>query len=377
MRRTAVFISCITLGTGCPVEKWSLPGGVIDGGRDATGEVSGSGGRTGGPGTGGVPATGGRGGGLGTGGSGPQPCSNRVKLNWEIEKADLVFSVGRNSSMAAKFGDTTRMSAVQQTLRTLVMASQNAVNFGYQDFPSIGSCSNGGCCTNSSPVYPSPGAFGLIDQAMRTCDGLPSMNACVSQSDSRPVGDALRSTINPGPSRVFLPDNMRDRYLVLILDGAPVCDAEDPIQSCQTAQQQVSMLIRANINVYVVPVGDDAEMTACLRTIALQANNGTATVPFTYPARDPAQLMMSMGKIVAKAAAASCVINLLSVPGDPTRVELFIRNHKILPDPSGQNGWSFIPGSPGTIQVHGTSCEELQDVQRTSDIEVWNACAPP
>jgi hypothetical protein len=385
MRRSAVILALMTLGTNC-TERLLLPGAVADGGSDVMiqdrpgGDSNGKGGNLA---SGGGTGQGGRAG-TGTGGTTGRPfCDNRTQLGFFIgRRADLLLSVGRDAPMATSFGNGTRMSIVQQTLRALVMANQYAVNFAYQDFPSPEACSDGSaCCANSSPVYPNVATFTAIDQAMNRCySGAAPMRGCVSPSDSRPIANALHDAINPpqGFPPIFGPGDLTDRYLVLLVDGAPGCSSENSTQACQTALAQISQLRKAPnfINTYVVPIGDDAQGSDCVRSMALQSSApGTTSNPFIYPGGDTGQLTQSLNQIVAKAAAASCVITLLSVPPDTNRVELDIQNQKVPRDPNGPDGWSFISGSQGKIEVHGSWCQRLQNAQNQGDVEVWLECA--
>jgi hypothetical protein len=368
MRRAAVVSIWLGLQLGCTTTLF-VPA-AFDGGASSSG---GNGGISGGS-NGGKSGSTGSGGrtGSGTGGSGSGMC-NRMKLAWDIYKTELVFSVGRNYSMSTAFGNTTRMAAVQQSVRSLVQANQTIVSFGYQDFPSAASCTNGtACCANTDVVYPTLGtSFMSIDQALRMCDLAASMPGCVSQSNARPIGDALNDALNsPFPIFDFRVDDKRDHTMVLIVDGPPGCSSEDPVSSCDSAKFQVSKLNNAPVKTYVVKVGDDAESSNCLQQIA---QYGGAPV---YMGKDPGQLMQSLTQIVASAAQAACFITLTAPPSDPSRVSLEIRGQRIQPDNGTMNGWSYVGGSTDRIRVQGPPCTQLQDIEDDRDLVVWYGCPP-
>jgi hypothetical protein len=153
--------------------------------------------------------------------------------------------------------------------------------------------------------------------------------------------------------------SQRDRYVVLLVDGPPACAPENAVTSCNGALNQASQLNNADVDVIVVPVGQDAEQADCLQSLA---------VNFDYLARDPGQLTKSLSDIVKKAAAASCVIRLRETPPPGRKVELSIRNAGVVPM-NDQDGWTFAKGSQDlTIELHGSSCETFQRMGLKIDI---------
>ena len=277
--------------------------------------------------------------------------------------------------MAMPYGPpptTSRMSAVQQALDDLVMMNQTAINFGYEGFPK-GQCSGGStCCSNSVDWFsPVPEAFLTIDAKLHQCDNGPSMYGCVSQLESRPIGDALQMA----ESTVF--DNTNDgteRYLVLLVDGPAACMPDDT-GSCDDARTEIRQLAKLPTPVwtYVIPIGQDAEADGCLQNMAVQSGvPGTANSPFAYLARDPMQLNASLNQIGTKAAAPSCLINLQTPPPNPSNVSLYIQNQFVPPLAlNGQDGWNFVPPGFQTIQVHGTWCtDNIRKVVLQNDIRV-------
>jgi hypothetical protein len=353
MRRTAVNLACILFALGC-TERWVLPGVGADGGEGTGGKTAASGGRSGGQNSGGA---GGRG---GTGGR--TMCTDVDYLDFEPPKrADLLFIVGRNYSMSQPFGDVTRMSAVQQAVRNVVMANQSAVNFAYEEFPSP-NCVNA-CCASTEIVYPQLGNYASIDRATRRCEGpgLPA-DGCVSISNSRPVADALHNVLGPTMSGTGILDPLRrnDRYVVLLIDGPPACaPSESSVTSCNGALNQASVLNNADVDLIVVPIGQETETATCLQSLAIN---------FEYLARDPAMLMNSLSQIVKTAATASCVIRLREKPPAGRLLQVSIHDVGLVPM-NGQDGWDFAAGSDDlTIELHGSSCETFQRMGLKIDI---------
>jgi hypothetical protein len=227
------FAGAMASGGASCTKTWMLGGG-LDAGGAGGGAVLGGGGASG---SSGFFGQGGHGG-SGSGGHGCA-CTTTGRLHYDIPTSDMIFVVGRNASMSTKFGDNgTRMTAVQAAVHTVTTANQNAVNFGFQDFPSLNGCSNGSTCCPSADTaaYPSPLNAGAIDQAFRTCGPGPTVVGCVAQNDSRSVAQALSSA---GDAFVAPRDIPNDRYVVLITDGAPGCVTDDPQQACSSALKVV------------------------------------------------------------------------------------------------------------------------------------------
>lgn len=392
MRRIAVLLALTAALGGACNRPLLLPSDLLDGGTgtggsggattSSGGAPGGSGGRTG---LGGMSNGGGFGGGgkPGSGGNNGMPefCQSRQRVQREIQRAKVVFALGRNATMATPFGTAgaTRLSAAQQVIRDVVKANQRAVAFGYEDFPAApGACQNGSsCCTNTStfPAFPSLFNYGLIDSALMSCDVSSGPSGCVFQSTSRPLADVLRNVLSPPQGAPLLdPLDTADQRLVLIVDGSPGCSSEDAGVSCSNALKQLSQL-RARVRIHVIPIGVDvdAESTACLKSIALQGDSeGTTAQPFVYRAADPTQLTRSLYDIAADAANAACIIQLIQVPADSRRVSLEIQRQSVPRDQGSGNGWAFAPGSGSTIEVHGAWCDTLKNVTRDDEVTVWN-----
>ena len=400
MRRGAVVLAgVVAVGAAC-TEHLLLPAAYhADGGSDTPanlagtgGKVTGTGGRVAGTGgavgaagaggtsgagaaggtapaggTSGQDGRGGFGGGPKTGGGGRGVTCQVQKIMKSTQRAELLFSLGKNASMGTKFGDVggTRLSVVQQTLQALIEDNQYAVSFGYQEFPSAASCGmTDGCCVKPDPILPSPSNSQgrAIPQALSCMPGMPpfATAGCVSQLDTRPIGTALENAA----STIFNTTDFSDRYVVLIVDGDPNCVAE---QSCDKAISQLRTLGLNHVQTHVVAVGLPAavpmtQTAPCLANIALQANTNLvmATVPM--------ELEQGLASIVSEAASSSCLLRL--APADPNTISLFVQGQEVRRDtPNG--GWDFVPGGPlPKIQVKGVSCSLIQKAQ-DRDIEVF------
>jgi hypothetical protein len=357
-------VTSIALVPGC-TKQFLLPGPLAsDGGAELDTAIEPeTGGGAGMGGMGGLPASGGASGQGGHGGA-ARICHVR-HLGFSRPKASVLLSVGRNASMSMSFGFSggTRISEVQQKLHDGVMANQNAINFGYQEFPGTCSNNNSGCCSDSDTV--GPGSPQAVLQRLQ-CDVGPG-NSCVSQATSRPIADALRNARN-----LLGSDSFRERDLVLIVDGDPGCPFEAASDSCESAKNQLSSLNIDEKKTYVVAVGSEATAAPCLQMIASQ---GTTIPPAIYPAATPEQLRESLKTIFAKAAEPACVISLDSAPTDSSMISVQIQNQKIQ-----SSDWSFVTGTHDqTIEVRGTSCQMIQTLPQGPDlIDVWQdgPCPP-
>jgi len=305
-------------------------------------------------------------------------AGQQTKLQFEIQRAKVVFALGRNASMQTPFGagGGTRMTVAQDAIRAVVSQRHKAIFFGYEDFPAVaGTCANGtACCINVSPlspVFPSPSNFPSIDSALMSCDIPSGMGGCVFQSGSRPIAEALRNVLTPPQQRPPLldPSGDGDQRVILMVDGGPACSSEDSATSCTNALDQLSRLT-TRVRVHVIPIDRDAETAdSCLRAIALNSG-GTTAQPFAFHGADPSQLLQSLSAIVADAAEAACRITLSNELGDPNRVSVEIGGRPVPREQNGQMGWTFVAGSHRFIEVHGSWCNDIQSTDNTA-VKVW------
>jgi len=325
-----------------------------------------SGGAGGGPG-----ATSGTGG-HGDGGGGRGACTVTTALQFTTPPAELVFVVGRNNSMMSKFGDTTRMTAVQMDVHNVVDSNDSIIDFGYQGFPSFTGCPTGGTCCSSTDdgLQTGPAAKTSIDQVLyHPCDSSGAGTGCVAQTDSRAVSQALSDVFDLFTSN----DPSSERTVVLILDGPPGCPTEDPGKACGSAQSQANWLLtHLGIKTYVVGVGDQAQGDDCLQQLASQGGTSNA-----YSALDPSALMKTLTQIV-NVAGITCTVELKVPPPDPNLVQVLVKGKEVHYDPTGSTGggWSYLSfgGSTVRIELHGSACALLSSPSQL--IQVWSGCAP-
>ncbi|HEY4188565.1 MAG TPA: VWA domain-containing protein [Polyangia bacterium] len=360
-----VFVLALASGGASCTKTWVLGGDLGAGG--AGGEIAIGGG--GSSGSSGFFGQGGKGG-SGSGGHGCA-CTTTGRLRYDIPTSDMIFVVGRNQSMSTKFGDNgTRMTAVQSVVHAATTANQDAVNFGFQDFPSLNGCSNGTTCCPSTdiPVYPSPLNAGAIDGAFRMCGPGPSVNGCVAQNDSRSVAQALSSAGDLFGAPRDIPN---DRYVVLITDGPPGCVTDDPQQACSSALKVLSSWAHSSIKTYVIGIGDAAQDQQCLQSIALMGQASTNL----FDVADPSSLTKAINQIVDSAAAAACTVELLTSPSDPMLVSVFLQGRELCYDPTGRSGWSYPSyPSPMRIEINGADCAAVQAAPQPLDLVVSTGC---
>ena len=299
-------------------------------------------------------ASGGFPGGGASGGRSGSSCG-RFSIN---HAADLIFVVGRNQSMATNF------NWVQSAIESVVSTNEAAVDFGYQDFPSRGTCmSPNACCASPmmTNVYPQHLNSRQINEALQ-CDPGPAANTCVASNDSRPISETLMNT-----SMLFSDSITIDQYVVLLTDGPPGCPGEP--NPCGDAASALSKLNAMFIKTFVVAIGSDAQMDSCLTSLVRQGVAQSLT-----GASDMKSLVSALNSIVGPAASASCVITLLSPPPDP-QVTIIVQGSELKRD-STTDGWAFSPPGTNRIQVYGPSCNKLQNAPR-SEIHVTIAgCSP-
>jgi len=401
MRRPAVILVSslasliVAMGLACS-ERLLLPGLSVDGAGGLGGHVAGTGGRPGtGAGTGGTSQASSGGspfdslvggaGGLGGfeavggqaagglfgqnrsnnpfprfGGRGPS-CTQPVHFN--IQRSQVLISLGKSSSMTTKFGDGTRLSVVQQALKAIITANQYSINFGYQEFPGTTACAMvDGCCVKTGAIQPSPtNSQGQAIQDALQCMPPSMTSGCATTTDSRPVAAALDNAA----SSVFNTSDTVQRLVILIVDGEPGCGAQVPDDACQSATQALAQLGLNKVQTFVVAVGADPLATpSCLTRIALEANTPL------LKASDPTQLMTGLDNIVSNAADWACTLRLTS-PTDPMTLTLAVDN-VLIPANAPNGGWDVAGTDFPKIHLKGDSCALVQQkVKSDSQIDVF------
>jgi len=327
-------------------------------------------------------------GGMGTGGAGgdgspwpPGGCPNSqlILLSTQTRSPDVIIALDRSSSMSNnRFGGDSgsRLVGTQQVLQKLLPMYQNAIRFGYEEFPSSSSTTGcfdpGGCCAGD--VYPQPkpqGADG-IKMAMGTCSKSPAPSNCVNSNES-PSGNAI-SAVRDFYSTYD--DHVSDRYVLLITDGEPTCYYDNsgnpnPALACSKTTTEISELASMGMETIVVGVGDDVTPgNTCLESMAVQGSLGHPRPPLY--AHDSAALQTGLTEVLDELAGSACRITLRPSLVDPSTIQVWIGGIPV--QQSTTNGWSFDPQSSVRITINGMWCDTLQG-KYPVDLEVY-ACAP-
>ena len=348
MRRTAdvgsvVYLAAALVLAGC-TERLELP----------TREVVADAGREGGRSDGQERDTGGQ----------PVSCGDPLAL-LPFHNADVVFVLGRNSSMSQKFGSTTRIQAATDAVSAGLNLFPSGIRYGYADFPSDrpGSCGgNAGCCANfDSGLRSGFNHAGTIQTFLSVC-GNGTGSGCVSQIDARPLGDALSLA-----GTLFSQGGSENRSIFLLTDGEPSCSNEPPATSCSEAQFQISLLPppdrNSGVTLHVFTLGQPTDMSSCLKSLA--NSTGTSLVQ----SDSPTSLRNDVSAALAEIASAYCSFDLRTpISQDQSNaLRLFINGTAVPPNES--DGWAFRPGSQSRIDLHGGACAKLQ-TSMTPDVLV-------
>jgi hypothetical protein len=324
--------------------------GGMTGPAGASGRGGPFGGMTGAAGRGGLGAFGGTAFPFGTGGgSGCFP----TEKHFDNHTANVMFVVGRDSDMSTKFGDSSRMNAVRDTLLQTVSDNQRIVGFGYQDFPMLAGCSGQTqCCSPNSFSFPYQWTSSNPSQApllkfmteFGPCAGVGPGDSCfATTTDARPAFAALSNVRGNLLSQPPL-------FVVLLLDGPPSCPSETAAKSCTDAQGELSKLTNTlGAVVSVIAIGQDAIDDPCLKGMSAQ------------PAADPKALSQVLTNIASEAASNWCTLEFDERPSDD--LQIWVSGDRMIRrDPI--DGWAFTSPTSKRIRVNGASCKMVQDAAR-------------
>ena len=312
-------------------------------------------------------------------------------------------SGGANGSCASPTDCATKMQlaaqAVSQVLGDLKPAA-GQLFFGLASFP------NGQGCTPGAVQIPVGDATTTIPLIQQWYQGIAN-----NPAGGTPTAVTLTGAVATEPTMANSDPTAR-KFLLLITDGLPNCDANHPcatmpwsdskihgcespsylasaqggginasppagcacsygacntgslnfcctsadVRTCLDDQASTaavaSLYAKQNIVTYVVGMGFDYTNAAVLDAMAA-AGHGNAT---HYQADDPAQLLAVIQGLLAQLTR-SCNYTLDSPPADPRLIEVTLDGTSLTAgDP---NGYSFVP--PAEIDVLGTACQKLED----------------
>lgn len=286
---------------------------------------------------------------------------------------DVLIAFDHSGSMGKSFGTGTRLSVEQKIVRDLVMAYQDRIRFGYEEFPqntAMTACPGGApCCGALVAVPPAFMNFAAIDKAMNPCGGMGG--SCSDSRINTPTPDALRLC------REFykgFSDGIKDRYVLLSTDGEPNCPSTP--EACGASEAQITMLLGDGVKTIVLGVSEEVGASACLEKLAVAGGvPRTGGPPSYYPGKDPETLKKYLEEIISGIAKPSCTITLTSPPPDPSKVAVFFDGAQVPWDPGHADGWDYGDATHMTIVVYGSWCKSLEGF-KVKNIDVRFGCPP-
>ncbi len=308
--------------------------------------------------------------------SGDANCgSTQSKL--EKKPADLLLVLDRSSSMGEAMdsakncaaGSTTcsqRWATIISSLGKVLTSSSSDLNWGLKFFssPTGGTAATGG----------RGGMPGLTSGNCTVTDGVEVPvgpgNSDKIQSQITAAGNAgytpTRAAIDAAIAYLNTVNDGNNKFILLATDGEPNCpagqgsfSANSDLDATLTAVQNA---VTAGYKVYVIGVGTE---TGNLTGLA-QAGG---TDKF-YSALTPDDLTAALSSIVSTVAA-GCTYELPSQPVAPDAVGVYVDKSQI-PE-SDTDGWSYAPGSSTTINIHGSTCDDLKSGKKTQ-VEIFLPC---
>lgn len=300
------------------------------------------------------------------GGAGDSGTPNCTGASVEVtpESPALVVALDRSAGMTGRFGETTQLAAARTVLEEHARRYQNAVRFGYIDFPGSVNCTmQGGYCCAGNLTPPGPNIQSFL-VALNACN---QNQACSFAGNLRPTPSAIRSSVP-----VFNSSDGINGYMLLITNGRPDCES-GPNPACTEAQTLLSQLAGPPLNVrtYVVAPGplypDDAD---CLTGMALAGGAEATRDPYYYYASSPGELSDRIDDIMHRIAEDACYLDVLSGPiQNADKAAVYWKNTEIPRD-----HWDLTQQGR-EIVLQGEWCERLI-AEGEADFAVFPNCNP-
>ncbi len=260
---------------------------------------------------------------------------------------------------------TTRWNIAREAVRRLTERFPTRVRWGLMAFPNaLEGCGD----VPAAQVAPAAGTAAAVYAALLTSDVEPFHWCDMGdiQPHQTPTDEALEASL-------LLPelgDAGRERFVILLTDGAASCGAND------ASMTDVGMrLAAAGIRTAAIGFGSETTSGAAASNLeALAIAGGLANPagpPSYYLAADGASLDSVLDAIVFPSI--SCTITLDSVPPDPSELHVFANDAELPRD--GADGWSYDAVS-NTITLEGAACDDLRRGVITR-LSVAYGCAVP
>ncbi|MCA9536431.1 MAG: VWA domain-containing protein [Myxococcales bacterium] len=294
------------------------------------------------------------------------------------EPPSVLILLDRSGSMYT--ATTDRWTPAVSAINSVVAGHPGELAFG------VGLFGAGvGCTGGSVSVAP---AVNTADAIAATLAGDPAMRT----GGGTPTSDMLAR------ARSFYASRGGERYVVLVTDGAPNCNAlqagrtqclctfddcvntPTPWLGCLddlSTVAAVRALADDGIPTWVIGY-DTPELTATLNAMAVAGDTGRSTY---IPVEDQATLSAALDEIAADLV--SCTYTLSVTPGDPSYVRVLLDGTLIPPSAQTLPDGGLDPAVTGTfiledgnrVRLEGAACERLQD-GLTHELTITRECEP-
>ncbi|MBM4363398.1 MAG: VWA domain-containing protein [Deltaproteobacteria bacterium] len=295
----------------------------------------------------------------------------------------MLVLLDRSRSMVQPAVSVDRFTPAVAAIRALVTPLEQRVKFGLALFPSPDvTGAESICATAKLAVRPWTGTATAISSAL---EGVPAELV----GGSTPTAEALRAAAE------MLVDYSGSRYVLLVTDGAPNCDATLDAATCTcTSPRQGDCsgapLVDGGVPGRVTPelCLDDAGAVAAVQALAAQgigtfvvgydatgfepvldamaAAGGTARRTY-FPVSDGASLDLAFRE--ASAFVVSCTFELTEAPESVRYVSVAVDGTRLRPEQD------YVLSAPTTVALTRDACAKVSD-GLPHDIVVVRECAP-
>ncbi len=331
-------------------------------------------------------------------------------------KPNVMLLVDKSGSMDTPISGTsgaTRLSELKSAMNTFLPQFGNQARFGLSTFPTDSACG----AASATPVkdLPAAAATDPTDNAWLT--QAQSVNLAVqglTAGGGTPTGPSLKVL---GGLTGLTSADFRDDYVLLLTDGLPNCDPNNPINVCQGpnaacvclasgcqvgstvchtgcmdrggAVAQVQALRDRGVKTIVVGFGADTAAgiapdvlnamanaggytRACPNGTDAECGSGNACVSATrvcrnqfFQASNATELSAALGQILTSIVDPTiCSFALDSQPTDPTLLSVTLNGESLTP---GAQTWQF---TRGRVEFVGSRCDQLKSASAAQPVDV-------
>jgi hypothetical protein len=306
------------------------------------------------------------------------PCKVIDELKeFHRNSAEVIILLDRSLAMQQSFGSSTKLGAVQDSLRTAISTYQSSIRFGFIEYPGPNSqtdCDDKSCCANKVQVKPGLNSLRDMEGWMR-CE--TSSYPCPIPTTDTPLHFGLASISNSmilgnsfEYSRSQWNSSDNSQYIFLFAAADAACSGKNSV--CSDALNQVKNLASLDIRIITFTIGWIPSASSCMAKI-IQATPSSNSFKKFFSIEKEADLNTLFEFLLTSLSRESCELKLEDPVNRPGQLVVTFDDIPIARDLA--NGW-FLNSNQhaSSIRFYGQACDALRSTPSIA-IKIIDKCS--